>query len=250
MVKEALKKVKPAGGFAHVLHFLLVAMLPTLVFIFVRLELAAIAVALILLGKWRMFAVRPRHWPANIRANAIDIIVGLSFLVFMTHSNSPGFQLIWALLYAAWLLLIKPRSTPLFVSLQAIIGQTLGLSALFLNWGDTSVLVLSGVAWAICYSSARHFFTNFEEPRTRFLAYTWGYFAAALTWVLSHWLLFYSQVSQVTLLLTVIGVGLAGLYYLDITDRLTSLVRRQIVFIMAAIILIVLVFSDWGDKAV
>jgi len=31
---------------------------------------------------------------------------------------------------------------------------------------------------------------------------------------------------------------------------LTTLVRRQVVFIMLAIILIVLVFSDWGDKAV
>ncbi|OGL29838.1 hypothetical protein A3D14_02550 [Candidatus Saccharibacteria bacterium RIFCSPHIGHO2_02_FULL_47_12] len=250
MVKQVLNKIKPAGGFAHAFHILLVAMLPTLVFVFVRLNLAGIAVALILLGKWRMFAVRPRHWPANVRANAIDIIVGLSFLVFMTHSSSPGFQLVWAILYAIWLLAIKPGSSSLLVSLQAAIGQALGLSALFLNWGDTSVLVLSGVAWAICYSAARHFFTSFEEPHTRFLAYMWGYFAAALTWVLSHWLLFYGQVSQVTLLLSVIGFGLVGLYYLDITDRLTTLVRRQVVFIMLAIILIVLVFSDWGDKAV
>lgn len=250
MVKEALKKVKPVGGFAQVFHILLVAMLPALMFVFVRLDLAAIAVALILLGKWRMFAVRPRHWPANVRANAVDIIVGLSFLVFMTHTSSPGFQLVWAALYAVWLLLIKPGSSPLFVSLQAAVGQTLGLSALFLNWGDTSVLVLAGAAWAICYSAARHFFTNFEETYTRFLAYTWGYFAAALTWVLSHWLLFYGQVSQVTLLLSVIGLSLAGLYYLGVTDRLSVLVRRQIIFIMIAIILIVLVFSDWGDKAV
>ncbi len=78
----------------------------------------------------------------------------------------------------------------------------------------------------------------------------WGYSAAALVWLLGHWLLFYGFLAQPVLLLTVIGLGSASLYYLEETDRLSILLRRQVVFIMLAVIVVVLIFSDWGDKVV
>jgi len=34
------------------------------------------AFALVLLSKWRVFAVRPRYWFANLQANMVDVIVG------------------------------------------------------------------------------------------------------------------------------------------------------------------------------
>jgi hypothetical protein len=243
-------KIKPAKGFAQFFHIGLLLLLPILVFVMVRLNLVGIAVALIVLSKWRMFAVKPRHWPANIRANAIDIIVGLSFLVFMIHADSQTAQLVWTALYAGWLVLLKPRNNALAVSLQAIIGQVAGLSALFLVWGGSSLYILVILAWVVCYSAARHFLTSFDEPLTRFLSYVWGYFGAALTWLLGHWLLFYGVISQPTLILSVIGFGVASLYYLEKTDKLSSLLRRQIIFIILAIIVIVLAFSNWGDKAI
>jgi hypothetical protein len=246
-MKQLLNKIKPAAGFSHAVHIILVVLLPILVFVLVRIGLPSLAMALILLSKWRMMAVKPRHWPANIRANAVDIIVGLSLLIFMTHSGSQAFQMLWAMSYAVWLLFIKPASSLFMVSVQAMLAQLLGLMALFLSWGDAPAAVLAIAAWAICYSCARHFFTSFEEPMTRFLSYLWGYFAAALVWLLSHWLLFYGLVSQATLLLSVIGFGLAGLYYLEKTDRLSILLRRQLVFVMIAIIVIVLAFSGWGN---
>src|SRR5689334_2772385 len=102
-------KIKPAGGFSHFLHIILTALLPALVFILVRLGFVGLAATIILLSKWRMLAVKPRHWPANIRANAVDITVGLSLLIFMTHSASQLMQLIWALMYGIWLVVIKPQ---------------------------------------------------------------------------------------------------------------------------------------------
>jgi hypothetical protein len=102
----------------------------------------------------------------------------------------------------------------------------------------------------ICYTAARHFFTSFDESLTRFLSHFWAFFAAALFWILGHWLIFYSIVSQPTLLLTVLSVGLACLYYLEKQDRLTNVLRRQIVFVMIAIVVIVIALSDWGDKAI
>ena len=69
-------------------------------------------------------------------------------------------------------------------------------------------------------------------------------------WLLGHWLLFYGLVAQPTVILSTIGYGLALLYYFDHSDKLNEALRRQFLFIMLAIVLIILSFSDWGDKVV
>ena len=245
-----LARIKPKSGVAHALHIGLTILLPALVFILVRIHVVPLALTVILLSKWRMFAVKPRHWPANIRANAVDLIVGISMLVFMAHSATTSWQLIWAVAYGIWLLSIKPGSSTFMVSLQALLAQTVGFMALFLRWGDISTAGLVLAAWVIAYSAARHFFSAFDDPTIRFLSYMWGYFAAGLVWVLSHWLLFYGVLAQPTLLISVLGFGLGTLYYLEKTDRLSILIRRQLIFVMIAIVIIVITFSDWGDKTI
>lgn len=249
-MKRLKAKIKPISGFAHVFHIGLSILLPLLVFILVRIDLVELAATIILLGKWRMFAVKPRHWPANVRANSVDIIVGLSVLVFMSNTDSQTVQLVWALLYSGWLVFLKPGTGGLAVAAQALTGMVAGLSALFLNWGGSSLYLLVIGSWAVCYAAARHFLTSFDEPLTSFLSHVWAYFAASLVWVLGHWLLFYGVISQPTLLLSLVGFGLASLYYLEKTDRLSVLMRRQIIFILLAVVVVVLAFSDWGDKAV
>ncbi len=73
-----LRKIKPANGFSHFFHLGLLIILPAVIFVLVRLSFVQLALSIIVLSKWRMFAVRPRFWLANIRANAVDLIVGLS----------------------------------------------------------------------------------------------------------------------------------------------------------------------------
>ncbi len=221
-----------------------------LVFVFIRTILPAFAVAIVLISKWRMFAVRPRFWPAIVRANAVDIMVGLSTVVFMAQSHAFWLQLLWAGLYMVWQVGLKPGRSVLSVSVQALIGQTYALMALYAGWPAAPIVVLVIAAWSICYLSARHFLTSFDEQYTALYANVWAYFGAALVWLTAHWLLFYATIAQPTLILTVMGFALGGLYYLQETDRLSELYRRQIVFIMLAVIVIVLVFSDWGDKAI
>ena len=204
----------------------------------------------IILSKWRMFAVRPRFWAANIRANAVDLMVGLSVVLFMTHVDNLSMQLVWTILYAIWLIAIKPQSGVMMVTTQAFIGQLVALSALYLVWADGPIYGLTLLSGLFCYLAARHFLDAFDEPYARMLAFIWGYFGTALAWLLSHWLLFYRGVAQTTLLLSTLGYSLAVLYYLDHNDRLSKGIRRQFIFIMMAIIVVVLAFSDWGDKVV
>jgi hypothetical protein len=245
-----LMKLKPKSGFSHFLHLGLNALLPALLFVMIRMGFVPLAASLVILSKWRMFAVRPRYWPANVRANGVDLTVGFATVIFMSNSVTAAWQLVWAVAYAIWLIFIKPGSSVWKTSLQALIAQTVGLMALFMALGDAPLYVLVILVWMICYGVARHFFTSFEEPYTSLYAHSWGYFAAALTWLLGHWLVFYGIVAQPTLLLTVMGFGLSALYYLEQTDRLSVMVRRNFVVMMVAIILVVILLTNWSGGTI
>jgi hypothetical protein len=249
-MRPLLRKLKPTSGFAYFLHLGLVSVLPIAVFVLVVLNFVQLALSIVVLSKWRMFAVRPRFWASNIRANAVDLMVGLSIVVFMVHSGSWSVQLLWAALYAVWLLAIKPGVGMLMISTQAFIGQLAALMALYLTWASGPIYGLTFLTGLFCFLAARHFLETFDEPYARMLAYIWGYFGAALAWLLSHWLLFYGVLAQSTLLLSTLGYGMAVLYYLDHYDRLSKGVRRQFIFIMVAVVLLVIAFSDWGNKVV
>lgn len=243
-------KIKPAKGFSHVVHVGLLVLLPILAYILVRINFVAIAILLILLSKWRIVAVRPRYWLANIVANGVDITAGVSLVLFMSNTSVAWWQLFWAALYGVWLTWLKARSDVLSVSAQAMIGQLLGLAVLYLKFGDASLPVLVAGTWAITYLAARHFLTSFEEPHTALLAHVWAFFSASLAFVLGHWLLFYGTIAQIIVLLTTIGYCLAGLYYLDATERLTPSLQRQMLGIMSAILVIIIVLSDWTGSTV
>src|SRR5438270_1769051 len=163
-MRPILRNLKPASGVSHSLHLLLVLVLPVAAFILVRLNFVQLALSIIVLSKWRMFAVRPRFWPANIRANAVDLMVGLSTVVFMAHTTSFLMQFFWAVLYAVWLLAIKPGSSIAKVMTQAFIGQIWALMALYLTWGGGPVIGLTFLTGLFCFLAARHFFDTFDEP--------------------------------------------------------------------------------------
>src|SRR5277367_2987247 len=152
-----LRKLKPTSGFAYFLHLGLVSVLPIAVFVLVVLNFVQLALSIVVLSKWRMIAVKPRFWAANIRANAVDLMVGLSLVLFMVHASSLWLQLVWTALYAIWLVAIKPGSGVLTVMGQAFIGQFAALSALYLVWADGPAYGLTFLSGVFCFMAARHF---------------------------------------------------------------------------------------------
>ncbi len=68
--------------------------------------------------------------------------------------------------------------------------------------------------------------------------------------MLGHWLLFYGYFAQPVLVLTIVGYGLATLYYYDHFNKLTKTLQRQMLGIMFVILVVLIVFSDWSDKVV
>lgn len=249
MVKYLVTKFRPGQGFSHFFHLFLIALIPLVIWFFIRLDLVAVSFAVLLLSKWRMFAVHPRHWIAHIRSNAVDIIAGLSFIIFIAQTNNIWFQVLWVFLYEVWLLFIKSGTNVLMVSSQALIAQTLGAISFFLAFKGADLAVYVIGFWLIAYFSARHFFAIFDEAHGSLISSIWAFFAASLMWVLGHWLIFFGPIAQPALLLTVLGTCLSGLYYLEKNQRLHATIKRQLIATMLAIVFVIVVFSDWGDKA-
>lgn len=238
---------RPRRGFSHFAHGALTVLLPILAYALVRIDFVALAIVLIILSKWRMFAVRPRYWVANTISNGIDILVATSLVIFMANTAEQWWQLLWMGLYMLWLIVLKPRSDTLSVSAQVMLAQLVGLSALYLKFGDSSIVWLVLGVWVISYIAARHFLTSFEEPQTALIAQVWAYFAASLAYILGHWLIFYGVVAQIVVILITVGYGTAGLYYLDATDKASSLIKRELLLIMGAILILVIVLTSWKD---
>jgi hypothetical protein len=245
-MKPLVAKIKPTRGVSSLLHNGLLLAFALLLFVLIRLDnFDLLAFMLIALSKWRMFAVRPRFWPANIRANAVDIIVGVSVLVFMIQAPSVGVQLLWTFVYAGWLIVLKPGSTVVYTSIQAMVGFVFGLQAIYIAWGGAPLYALVLATGLLCFLVARHFFDSFDEPYARLLSYLWGYFGAALMWLLGHMLIVYPRhaayVAQPLLFLVVIGAGLAAAYYLDHFDRFSTESKRQILLVSVGMVTILLV---------
>jgi len=249
-MKNLIRKVRPSSGFSSLLHFLLNALLPILVLLLVRFNFAYIAVVFVLLAKWRMFAMRPRYWIPNLRSNAVDISVGLSVVAFLAGTNVLATQLFWTIAYIAWLVWLKPKSNPVAVMSQALIAQAVTIVAFYKAFPNSSLLAGIIVTWLVCYSAARHFLGAFDEPLTRQMTQIWAWFGACMAWILGHWVIQYLFLPQIALVLTVLGYGLATLYYLDKNERLKASLRRQLLGVMGLILLIIIVFSDWQDKTV
>jgi len=158
------------------------------------------AFALVILSKWRVFAVRTRYWGANVRANMIDVIVGFSIVVFMyAASGSMYAQIGLTILYILWLLIIKPRSKRSFILAQGGIGLLFGIGAtmqLSANWPAVLVVL---VTWVVGYSAARHVLSVEHETHLNFLSLVWGFVVAEIAWLSYHWTIGYNMPSSIQL---------------------------------------------------
>lgn len=236
-----IKKIKLKFDLSKIVHDGFIVLLPLTLFVLVRLDFVLLALFLVVASKWRMFAVKSRFWLINIRANAVDMLVGASVILFMAHSALFGVQLAWMLAYVVWITLIKPGSSIIMNALQAMIALSLSLVALFMVAGDVMLGLLVISVGVICYVTAHHFLDDFDEPFTKFLAYMWAFMGAAITWVLGHWLLYYGILAQPALILIVLGYGLGGLYFFDHRDKLSRIIKLEFSFIVVTILLINLI---------
>lgn len=212
-----------------------------------------LAFVVVLLSKWRIFAVRPRFWWANIQSNLIDTIVGFSTvgLLWLT-SGELLIQVGITALFAAWLVILKPRSKKHWVLVQAGVGQFVGLMVLFAVahlLADMVVVVGAGI---VGYAAARHALTAFtsESDRT-LLALAWAFVMAELAWLSYHWVIGYSigqhlMVPQIAILAGIIGFVAITIYTAFENDGKIEFRELRWPFIFSGLILILLLVRFSG----
>lgn len=146
------------------------------------------AIGLVLLSKWRILAVRPRYWFANLQSNLVDLIVNLGVVIMLwTASGALFAQIFITILYIVWLLFIKPRSKRMFVAAQAGTAVFVGFIALAqISYGWIATVVVA-ITWIIGYAAARHVLANHSELHLTFYSMIWGLVMAELGWITYHW---------------------------------------------------------------
>lgn len=228
------------------------AALPIVILLLVRgFDPPYLALAIVLLSKWRIFALRPRFWWANIKANLVDVLVGISVVGLLYLSSTDiTLQIIIAVLYGGWLLGIKPRSNAHGIMLQAGIAQFLGLVVLFHFSAVWNELIVVAGSWGIGYIAARHVVSNYEEPHVELYATIWGLLSAQLGWLLFHWTTAYNlglpiMIPQIALIMLVLGFSSARIYHLQQHDKLSGPVLRGTTLFTIGLLSVILLFSPW-----
>ena len=203
------------------------------------------ALLLVLLSKWRVLAVRPRYWLANIQANLVDFIVSFSTVVFLFGAQESGaLQIIITLLYIAWLLALKPRSKRHLVVVQAGVAAFVGMAALSMISFAWPVSIVVAGAWLIGYASARHALSAYDESHILVLSLIWGFVVAEISWIAYHWTVAYDipglagiEIPQIALLVLAISF---------VAERVYSSYAKHDEFRMADVVLPLLLAGSIG----
>jgi hypothetical protein len=263
---EFLKLVRKRSFLSEFVYTILNIALAVGVFLIVRYTDAVwFAIVLVVLSKWRVFAVRPRYWWANLQSNMVDFIVSISIVMHMYTINvqtgigdtSKLVLLIGlTLAYIGWLLFIKPRSKRFYVSLQAGTAVFLGMSALFTisyGWAVSAVVI---AAWLIGYASARHTLSTFDdETHTLFLSLVWGFVVAEISWVAYHWAIAYPLPIFPTLMLpqAALAVTLVSFLAYKVYDSFyhhakvrMSDILLPLLFTVSVLLVLLLIFNRVG----
>jgi len=175
------------------------------------------AIALVVVSKWRIFAVKPRFWVPNLLSNLTDFVLctGLVTLMWLAVGVLP-LQIALTVLYGAWLIFLKPMTKPLPVLLQASLSQFIGFVALFSVAGYLPLPILVILAFTIGFAVARHILMLHEEKQYTLLALIWGVLVCQISFVAYHWIVAYTYgpvgIPQIAIIITILGF-LAERYY-------------------------------------
>jgi hypothetical protein len=220
------------------------------------------AFALVLLSKWRIFAVRPRFWFANIQTNLVSVIVDISFVVFLYIANASDLsgsdtivlQCLLVLLNIGWLLLLKPKSKRVYVVAQAGIALFAGITAIYAmsyGWIATPVVLL---VWLVGYASAKHVLNSYDdETHGMMLSLAWALILIEIGWMAYHWTIAYRlpifndillpQISIIILCFGFLSYKSYDSYYHHQKIRMNDVIL-PIVFTLSIISALVLAFNS------
>ena len=186
-----------------------------------------LGILLVLVSKWRMFAVRPRYWWPNLKANLVDLSVGISFVLLAQiglASNSTGLSgmllVHWLLAigYTVWLIWVKPRSSKVFTEVQALVALFLGTSAISLILASYDAVWVSLFTFILASACARHVMNQRDDTNFTLSTLVVGLLATEFMWLAHSWFIIYYYsdtgiyIPQAAIILTLAGFALSRVY--------------------------------------
>lgn len=203
---EFLKLVRRRTFLSETLYVVLNIALVFAVLLLIRLtESPWLAIGLVFLSKWRVFAVRPRYWFVNVQSNLVDYIVGISFTCFIygayasaaTGGEKTGLIAFLMALYMGWLLFIRARSKRKYVVAQAAAALFTGTVLMYFIAYAIPFFVTVLCMWVLGYATGRHVLHTYDdEPYSELLTHIWALTVAELSWLAYHWTVAYSFFSS------------------------------------------------------
>ena len=170
-----------------------------------------LGLVLVLVSKWRIFAVRARYLWVNIKANLVDVIVGVSVVLLAYYAGTAFAPVDVALMifYSAWLLFIKPRSSEMATMAQSLIAVFLGISAAAIMAAGMDLIVLVLLAFLVGYAASRHVLIQSSDKDFTLTTLVCGLVFAEVAWLAGSWSIIYTfgatgiRIPQIAIILTI-----------------------------------------------
>lgn len=166
---------------------------------------------LVLISKWRVFAVRRRYLWLNIKSNLVDFIVGLSVVLLTYYAGSSLLPVDFLLMgaYVVWLLFIKPMSSETANLAQSLIAVFLGISATTIMTASLDVTFGVALAFLVGYAASRHVLAQTNSKDFTLTTLVCGLMFAEVAWLCHSWAIVYTfgdtgvRVPQAAVVLTI-----------------------------------------------
>ena len=166
---------------------------------------------LVLLSKWRVFAVRGRYLWLNIKSNLVDMIVGVSVVLITYYAGASlmPVDILLAVFYCAWLLFIKPMSSERATLAQSLIAVFLGMSAAAIMAANLNAIVLVLIAFLVGYAASRHVLVQSSDKDFTLTTLVCGLVFSEVAWLCQSWAIIYTfgnsgiRIPQIAIILTI-----------------------------------------------
>lgn len=205
----ARKSRNIASGAVHIFLNILLGIGAVLVTVFSSSPLFGFL--LVLVSKWRIFAVRRRYLWLNLKSNLVDLIVGMSVVLLSYYAGNTLLPVDFVLMsfYVIWLVIIKPLSSENATLAQSLIAVFLGISATtFVTAGQSPVFMIF-LAFLVGYAASRHVLSQTSNRDFTMTTLVCGLIFAEIAWLCQSWAIVYTfgasgiRIPQVAIILTI-----------------------------------------------
>lgn len=212
-------------------------------------------VLLVILSKWRVVAVRPRYWWLNIKSNLVDFTVGLSLVLLVYLSGTENGLTIWhiilTVIYAVWLVVIKPRTETIMAEVQSLFAVFFGTFTAAIIASNVDPIVGVVICFIIGFGASRHVLVQGEEHDYTLTTFIFGLMLAELSWIFYHWSIVYNiRVMESTIVVPQLPIAATTMFFV-LSRGYKSAVRHDgkirvddiaLPAIFSALLMVVMVF--------